>query len=101
MKIHNVFDYLLVDMPLSKGRAVALSIYKAVRGLRRNKTSIYYFIRLMREMPANLVDIDKSRNLNLVDIDKLLRVVVNQALFKGATTPNKGKRTKGQFYYSC
>ncbi len=58
-------------MPLSKGRAVALSIYKAVRGLRRNKTSIYYFIRLMREMPANLVDIDKSRNLNLVDIDKL------------------------------
>lgn len=44
-------------------------------------------------MPANLVDIDKSRNLNLVDIDKshnlnlvdidkLLRVVVNQALFK-------------------
>lgn len=73
-------------------------------------------------MPANLVDIDKSRNLNLVDIDKshnlnlvdidkLLRVVVNQALFQGAT-PNKGKRTflwvnfigkrtKGQFYYSC
>lgn len=33
-------------------------------------------------MPANLVDIDKSRNLNLVDIDNLLRVVVNQALFK-------------------
>lgn len=69
-------------MPLSKGRAVALSIYKAVRGLRRNKTGIYYFIRLMREMPANLVDIDKSHNLNLVDIDKLFRVVVNQALFK-------------------
>ena len=57
-------------MPLSKGRAVALSIYKAVRGLRRNKTSICYFIRLMREIPANLVDIDKSRNLNLVNIDK-------------------------------
>ena len=71
MKIHNVFDYLLVDMPLSKGRAVALSIYKAVRGLRRNKTSICYFIRLMREIPANLVDIDKLCNLNLVDIDKL------------------------------
>ncbi len=57
-------------MPLSKGRAVALSIYKAVRGLRRNKTRICYFIRLMREMPANLVDIDKLHNLNLVDIDK-------------------------------
>lgn len=45
-------------------------------------------------MPANLVDIDKSRNLNLVDIDKLhninlvdidklLRVVVSQPLFQG------------------
>lgn len=38
----------------------------------------------------NLVDIDKSHNLNLVDIDKLLRVVVNQALFKDTyRTPTK------------